>query len=164
MHSKIYNLEEVNSRYVNDANDENAIEERMFNNGQADYVTEDRGADKEDAKTWLKEYWNRNGLPVEETEKDVLVIKKEDIKKYLKRYAENTQKKINEIFAKEEAISTVMAKMSLMINNFGGYWFISEDYTEMPEVEWLEMQMNNTNNANEEEIKLKLVHAYDYHF
>ena len=57
-----------------------------------------------------------------------------------------------------------MTKMSLMINNFGGYWFISEDYTEMPEVEWLEMQMNNTNNANEEEIKLKLVHAYDYHF
>lgn len=164
MHSKIYNLEEVNSRYINDANDENAIEERMFNNGQADYVTEDRGADKEDAKTWLKEYWNRNGLPVEETEKDVLVIKKEDIKKYLKRYAENTQKKINEIFAKEEAISAVMTKMSLMINNFGGYWFISEDYTEMPEVEWLEMQMNNTNNANEEEIKLKLVHAYDYHF
>ena len=164
MHSKIYNLEKVNSRYINDANDENAIEERMFNNGQADYVTEDRGADKEDAKTWLKEYWNRNGLPVEETEKDVLVIKKEDIKKYLKRYAENTQKKINEIFAKEEAISAVMAKMSLMINNFGGYWFISEDYTEMPEVEWLEMQMNNTNNANEEEIKLKLVHAYDYHF
>lgn len=164
MHSKIYNLEEVNSKYINDANDENAIEERMFNNGQADYVTEDRGADKEDAKTWLKEYWNRNGLPVEETEKDVLVIKKEDIKKYLKRYAENTQKKINEIFAKEEAISAIMSKMSLMINNFGGYWFISEDYTEMPEVEWLEMQMNNTNNANEEEIKLKLVHAYDYHF
>lgn len=164
MHSKIYNLEEVNSRYINDANDENAIEERMFNNGQADYVTEDRGADKEDAKTWLKEYWNQNGLPVEETEKDVLVIKKEDIKKYLKRYAENTQKKINEIFAKEEAISAVMSKMSLMINNFGGYWFISEDYTEMPEVEWLEMQMNNANNANEEEIKLKLVHAYDYHF
>lgn len=164
MHSKIFNLEKVNSRYINDANDENAIEERMFNNGQADYVTEDRGADKEDAKTWLKEYWNRNGLPVEETEKDVLVIKKEDIKKYLKRYAENTQKKINEIFAKEEAISAIMSKMSLMINNFGEYWFISEDYTEMPEVEWLEMQMNNTNNANEEEIKLKLVHAYDYHF
>lgn len=164
MHSKIYNLEEVNSRYINDANDENAIEERMFNNGQADYVTEDRGTDKEDAKTWLKEYWNQNGLPVEETEKDVLVIKKEDIKKYLKRHAENTQKKINEIFAKEEAISAVMSKMSLMINNFGGYWFISEDYTEMPEVEWLEMQMNNANNANEEEIKLKLVHAYDYHF
>lgn len=164
MHSKIFNLEEVNSRYINDANDENAIEERMFNNGQADYVTEDRGADKEDAKTWLKEYWNQNGLPVKETEKDVLVIKKEDIKKYLKRYAENTQKKINEIFAKEEAISAVMSKMSLMINNFGGYWFISEDYTEMPEVEWLEMQMNNANNANEEEIKLKLVHAYDYHF
>lgn len=164
MHSKIYNLEEVNSKYINDANDENAIEERMFNNGQADYVTEDKGADKEDAKTWLKEYWNRNGLPVEETEKDVLVIKKEDIKKYLKRYAENTQKKINEIFAKEEAISAVMSKMSLMINNFGGYWFISEDYTEMPEVEWLEIQMNNANNVNEEEIKLKLVHAYDYHF
>ena len=39
MHSKIYNLEEVNSRYINNANDENAIEERMFNNGQADYVT-----------------------------------------------------------------------------------------------------------------------------
>lgn len=164
MHSKIYNLEEVNSRYINDANDENAIEERMFNNGQADYVTEDRGADKEDAKTWLKEYWNRNGLPVEETEKDVLVIKKEDIKKYLKRYAKNTQKKINKIFAKEEAISAIMSKMSLMINNFGGYWFISEDYTEMPEVEWLEMQMNNANNANEEEIKLKLVHTYDYHY
>lgn len=160
MHSKIYNLEKVNSRYINDANDENAIEERMFNNGQADYVTEDRGTDKEDAKTWLKEYWNQNGLPVEETEKDVLVIRKEDIKKYLKRYAENTQKKINEIFAKEESISAVMSEMSLMINNYGGYWFISEDYPEMPEMEWLEMQMNH---ANEEEIKLKLVHAYDYH-
>lgn len=117
MHSKIYNLEEVNSRYINDANDENAIEERMFNNGQADYVTENRGTDKEDAKTWLKEYWNQNGLPVKETEKDVLVIRKEDIKKYLKRYAENTQKKINEIFAKEESISAVMSEMSLMINN-----------------------------------------------
>lgn len=161
MHSKIYNLEEVNSRYINDANDENAIEERMFNNGQADYVTEDKGTDKEDAKTWLKEYWNQNGLPVEETEKDVLVIRKEDIKKYLKRYAKNTQKKINEIFAKEESISAVMSEMSLMINNYGGYWFISEDYTEMPEIEWLEMQMNH---ANEEEIKLKLVHAYDYHY
>lgn len=164
MHSKIYNLEEVNSRYINNANDENEIEERMVESGNADYVEEDKGADKEDAKAWLKEYWNQNGLPVEETEKDVLVIKKADIKKYLKRYAENTQKKINEIFAKEEAISAVMSKMSLMINNFGGYWFISEDYTEMPEVEWLEMQMNNANNANEEEIKLKLVHAYDYHF
>lgn len=160
MHSKIFNLEKVNSRYINDANNENAIEERMFNNGQADYVTEDRGADKENAKTWLKEYWNRNGLPVKETEKDVLVIKKADIKKYLKRYVENTKKEITEILAKETNIGTLTSKISWTINNFGEFWFISEDYPEMPEMEWLEMQMNH---ANEEEIKLKLVHAYDYH-
>lgn len=160
MHSKIYNLEEVNSRYINNDYDENEIEERMVESGNADYVEEDKGADKEDAKAWLKEHWNRNGLPVEETEKDVLVIKKANIKKYLKRYVENTKKEITEILAKETNIGTLTSKISWTINNFGEFWFISEDYPEMPEMEWLEMQMNH---ANEEEIKLKLVHAYDYH-
>ena len=97
---------------------------------------------------------------MKETEKDVLVIKKADIKKYLKRYVENTKKEITEILAKETNIGTLTSKISWTINNFGKFWFISEDYPEMPEMEWLEMQMNH---ANEEEIKLKLVHAYDYH-
>ena len=161
MHSKIYNLEEVNSRYINNDNKENEIEERMFNSGQADYVKEDKGVEKEYAKTWLKEYWNRNGLPVEETEKDVLIIRKADIKEYLKRYLENTQEKIKKILAEESNIGTLMSKISWTIDNYGGYWFISENYKEMPEMEWLEMQMNN---ANEEEIKLQFVHVYDYHY
>lgn len=161
MHSKIYNLEEVNSRYVNNDNDKNEIEERMVESGNADYVEEDKGKDKEDAKTWLKEHWNENGLPVEETEKDVLVLKKADIKKYLKEYLEHTRESIKKIFAEETNIGALMSKISCTIDNYGGFWFISEDYKEMPEMEWLEMQMNY---ANEEEIKLKLVHAYDYHF
>ena len=111
MHSKIYNLEEVNSRYINNDYDENEIEERMVESGNADYV-------------------------------------------------ENTKKEITEILAKETNIGTLTSKISWTINNFGEFRFISEDYPEMPEMEWLEMQMNH---ANEEEIKLKLVHAYDYH-
>lgn len=161
MHSKIYNLEEVNSRYINNENDKNEIEERMYESGKADYVEEDKGEDKEDAKTWLKDHWNQNGLPVEETKKDVLVIKKADIKKYLKEYVENTRKRIDEIFAKETSVRDLMSDIFYTIDNGGGFWFISEDYPEMPEMEWLEMWMNNT---TEEEIKLKLVHAYDYHF